>query len=58
VSLFVGYGFSRNRDSKPFLKFHMKKEVFLIYRMVPRMFGFGAWIADFWVAGLGRYFEA
>jgi hypothetical protein len=40
VPLFVRHGFSRERDKKPYIEFYMKKVLFLIYRMVPRIFGF------------------
>jgi hypothetical protein len=41
VSLFVGLPFSRKGDNKPHLKFHVKKAAVLIYRLMPRMLGFG-----------------
>jgi hypothetical protein len=45
VPLFVRHKFSRERNSKPNLKFYLKNAVFLIYRMVPKLLVFLWWIA-------------
>jgi hypothetical protein len=58
VSLFVGHGVSHRRDNKSYLKFYMRKVVFLIYRMMPIMLGFDGWIVDFGVTGISRHFGA
>jgi hypothetical protein len=39
--LFVGHVLYRERDNKPCLKFHTKKVVFFIYRMVPKRLDLG-----------------
>jgi hypothetical protein len=56
VPLFDGHGFPRERNYKPHLKFYMKKAILFIYRMIPRMFGFGGWTTDFWAIGISRCF--
>jgi hypothetical protein len=38
---FVGYGFSREKDNEPRLKFYMKKVVIFFCRMMPRMMELG-----------------
>jgi hypothetical protein len=37
VPLFDGHGFPRERDYKPHLKFHMKKAILFIYRLISSM---------------------
>jgi hypothetical protein len=54
VSLFVGHEFSLERDNKPYLKFHMKNIVLLIYRMMSRILGFDGYIANFGATLAGR----
>jgi hypothetical protein len=39
--LFVGQGFSRERDNKAHFKFYMKKDLLVINRMMLKMLGFG-----------------
>jgi hypothetical protein len=56
VSLFVGHGFSRKRDNNPWCKYHMKKGVLRIYRMMLRMLGLGWWITNFGATLIDRYF--
>jgi hypothetical protein len=57
VPLFIGHGFSRQRDNKPHFKFNTKKVVLHIYQMMLRMLGFGRWITDFGAAGISRCFR-
>jgi hypothetical protein len=40
VPSFVEHGYTLERDNKPHLKFHMKKGVFFIYRMIPSVLDF------------------
>jgi hypothetical protein len=56
VSLFVGHEFSRKRDKKPHLKFHMKRAVLRIYRMMLSMVEFGGWMIDFRVIEISPCF--
>jgi hypothetical protein len=58
VSLFVGHGFPLKRDNKPFLKFHMKKAVLCIYRLILKMLIFGGWRTHFGFTGISRCFGA
>jgi hypothetical protein len=58
VSLFVGHGFSRERDNKPYPTFHMRKGVLLIYRIMAKMFDFGEQIMTFGCTRIIRCFRA
>jgi hypothetical protein len=57
MSLFVEHVFYLERDNKPYLKFHLKRVVLLIYRIMSNMLGFGGWIADFEASGISRCFR-
>jgi hypothetical protein len=52
--LFVRYGFSRERDDKPYLKFYMKNVVLFIYRMILKMFAYSWTMTDFGASGSGQ----
>jgi hypothetical protein len=54
MSLFVEHGFSRERDSKHYFKFHMKKAMLPIYGMMPVLLGFQGRIADLEATELSR----
>jgi hypothetical protein len=41
VALFTGHEISYDRDNKPQLKFHMKKLVLSVYRVMLRLLNFG-----------------
>jgi hypothetical protein len=43
VPLYVGHGFSRERNNKTCCNFYMKKAMLIIYRMMSRMLGLGGW---------------
>jgi hypothetical protein len=57
-SLFVGHGFSRERDKKPHFKFHMKTAVSLIEQLMPKVVASSGWITDFGAARIKNYFGA
>jgi hypothetical protein len=48
-ALFVGYGFSSQRDNAPYLKFYMKKVVLCINQAITRMVNLGGCITNFQV---------
>jgi hypothetical protein len=54
MPLFVGHELTPVRDRKPHFKFHMKKDVLPIYRMMPKMLGFLGWVPDFRGTRFGR----
>ncbi|SAM09484.1 hypothetical protein [Absidia glauca] len=47
----LGHDFSLEGDNKSHLKFHMKRDVLFIYRMMLRMLGFNGYMINFEVTG-------